>query len=254
MPAQVAEPGYPIESVGNALRLLLLLRERTHLRVSECAAELGVARSTAHRLLAMLEYYGFIRRDPKRRGYRAGEAVLSLGLSAVRSLDIRARARPFMEALRDEVEETVVLVIQEGMNIRFIDGVEPTRALRVAGRIGLMLPAHNTSAGQAILAAMTPDQLHELYPDRTLPSRDGSPAPLWHRFEETLAEVRQHGYAVAYTDTDIDIGAVSVVIPQELGETRAALTVATPASRLTSEHSRRLGEAAERTARLIGMG
>lgn len=239
-----AQPAYPIESVGNALRLLLLLRERSQLRVSECAAELGVARSTAHRLMAMLEHYGFLRRDAARRTYRAGEVLLSLGLAAVNGLDIRARARPFMEALRDEVDETVVLVLQEGRNVRFVDAVETTKALRVGGRVGLSLPAHSTSAGLAILAAMTPDQVRDLHPGDTAPVGLG----------KILAEVRETGYAVAYTETDVEIGAVGVAIPDGVGTVRAALAIAAPASRLTPELTEHWGEAALKTARLISMG
>ncbi|MHA6631087.1 helix-turn-helix domain-containing protein [Pseudonocardia sichuanensis] len=88
-----AGPTYPIESVRNALLLVLLLRDRKRLRVSECAAELGVAWSTAHRLLAMLEHYGFLQRDAASRTYLAGEALLALGLAGVNRLDIRARGQ-----------------------------------------------------------------------------------------------------------------------------------------------------------------
>ena len=38
----------PVGSVENALRLLLMFRDRDSIRVSEAAADLGVARSTAH--------------------------------------------------------------------------------------------------------------------------------------------------------------------------------------------------------------
>ena len=53
----------------------------------------------------MLEHYGFLQRSPGGRAYRSGEALLALGLSAVNNLDIRARARPFMESLRDRVDD-----------------------------------------------------------------------------------------------------------------------------------------------------
>jgi DNA-binding IclR family transcriptional regulator len=249
-----SEPAYPVESVGNALRLLLLLRQQSQLRVSECAAELGVARSTAHRLMAMLEHYGFLRRDPVRRTYRAGEALLALGLSAVDGLDIRVRARPFLEALRDEVQETVVLVLLEGRNVRFVDAVETTRALRVGGRVGLVLPAHSTSVGLAVLAAMTPEQVHALYPDDVLPGRGEDAGRPRSELEEQLAAIRETGYAVAYTDTDVEIGAIGVAVPQGFGAVPAALAIAAPASRLTPELTDRWGRAALRTARLIGMG
>ena len=57
-------PQYPIESVDNALKLLLLLGEQPQIRLSEATRYLGVASSTAHRLLAMLSYRGFVRQDP----------------------------------------------------------------------------------------------------------------------------------------------------------------------------------------------
>ncbi|MFD0533119.1 helix-turn-helix domain-containing protein [Actinomadura luteofluorescens] len=57
------KPPYPLRSVDNALHLLQVLRDQGGLRVSEAAAELGTARSTAHRLLAMLVYRGFAVQD-----------------------------------------------------------------------------------------------------------------------------------------------------------------------------------------------
>ena len=53
------KPPYSIDSVDNALRILQTLRDSGQVRVSDVAAELGIARSTAHRLLAMLVYRDF---------------------------------------------------------------------------------------------------------------------------------------------------------------------------------------------------
>ena len=68
-PAESLAPQYPIESVDNALRLLLLLGEQPQVRLSEASRYLGVASSTAHRLLAMLAYRGFVRQDPVSKAY-----------------------------------------------------------------------------------------------------------------------------------------------------------------------------------------
>jgi DNA-binding IclR family transcriptional regulator len=62
-----ATPAYRLSSVDHALELLLLFRSRPALRVSEVAAELDVARSTAHRLLGMLVYRQFAVQDPVTR-------------------------------------------------------------------------------------------------------------------------------------------------------------------------------------------
>jgi DNA-binding IclR family transcriptional regulator len=68
------KPPYAIESVDNALRILQVLRDSGQARVSDVAAELGIARSTAHRLLAMLVYRDFAIQAAD-RSYRPGPAL-----------------------------------------------------------------------------------------------------------------------------------------------------------------------------------
>ncbi len=131
-----------------------------------------------------------------------------------------------MESLRDRVDETITLALLEGRNVRFVDAVETTRALRVGGQVGLLLPAHATSAGKAILAAMPPSELRELYPEDALPGRTGAPLATRTELEDDLAEVRRMGYAVAYNESDVEIGAVGVTIPQGPHHGRAALAIA----------------------------
>ena len=74
-------PQYPIESVDKALKLLLLLGDQPEIRLSEATRYLGVASSTAHRLLAMLAYRGFVRQDPVSKAYLPGPGVDQCGVS-----------------------------------------------------------------------------------------------------------------------------------------------------------------------------
>src|SRR6266704_6869809 len=99
-------PAYPIASVDNALRLLMLFRDTPRVRLSEASEHLGVAHSTAHRLMAMLAYHGFVRQEPGSRAYVAGPALVEIGLAAVRELDIRLHARPVLESLAASLRET----------------------------------------------------------------------------------------------------------------------------------------------------
>jgi DNA-binding IclR family transcriptional regulator len=108
-------PNYPIESVDNALRLLLSLLERQSMTVSDASELLGVAPSTAHRLLAMLQYRGFVDQDKLTKRYRSGPVLLKLGLTAVRQMDLRQHARPVLERLSKEIAETVNLVVLQGL-------------------------------------------------------------------------------------------------------------------------------------------
>jgi len=164
-------PTYPIGSVNNALRLLLMFRDHPLIRVSEAGVALGVAASTAHRLLAMLEYHGFVQQDEETRGYRSGPALVEIGLTAVRSIDVRSHLLPYMERLCDEVDETVQLMVLEGPDCLFLEAVESRQVVRTSSRVGLRLPAYTVSGGKALLAELAPARLRELYPTSRLEVR-----------------------------------------------------------------------------------
>ena len=245
-------PSYPIESVDNALKLLHMLRDRSQIRVSEASTAIGVARSTAHRLLAMLQHHGFVRQDPFSRAYVVGPALLDFGLAVLRDQDIRARARPFLETLSRETGETVHLVALQGRDVLFLDCVESAKPVRVGNRTGLLLPAHCTSAGKALLAALTPERFRALYPEERLPGLTRRSIRGRARLEREVAAVRRRGYATNFGETADDIGSVGVVIPEPRRAARAALSVAAPTSRLTDKAVSTMAKAALRAAAAIG--
>lgn len=128
-------PQYPIESVDNALRVVLL-GEHHSLRLTDVSKYLGMASSTAHRLLAILQYRGYVQQDATTRSYVPGPTLDSLAFGLLRRLDARDRARPVLERLNNDLGETVHLGRLEGNEVHFIDSIESDRALRVANRLG----------------------------------------------------------------------------------------------------------------------
>jgi DNA-binding IclR family transcriptional regulator len=237
--------------VAKALEILLLLRDRDAIGVSETSRQLGIARSTAHRLLSMLEHYEFAQRDPKSREYRSGPALVSLGLAAVLHMDIRRRARPHMERLAIQVEETVTLIGLEGADVRFLDCVESPRTIRVAARTGLLRPAHCTSAGKAMLAARGREDLEALYPAATLPGLTDRSITSRDTLFSELEEVRRTGYATNIGESDAGLAAVGVAIPDMAGPPTAGLGIAAPEARLAPEQITRIADAARRAASAI---
>ena len=145
-------PLYPIESVDNALQILLRLGDHDQLRLTDVSHYLGVASSTAHRLLAMLQYRGFVRQDARTRTYGPGAALTGVAFSILQRFDVRGALRPFLEQLHREFSETVHLGVLDGSSVRFIDAIESPRAVRVAARLGLSMPAHCTSTGKFLIA------------------------------------------------------------------------------------------------------
>ena len=147
------------------MRLIRLFNDRDTLRLTDACSYLGVAHSTAHRLLAMLIHHGFVQQDPQSRTYRPGPTLLEIGLAVVEKSDFRTKARPLLVELVELFDETVHLMTLEGTKVRYVDAVEGTRALRVAPRTGGLLPAHCTSGGKALLAELPDERIRAMYAD-----------------------------------------------------------------------------------------
>jgi DNA-binding IclR family transcriptional regulator len=236
-PISDAKPGpaYPIASVDNALRLLLMFRDHGQLRLSEVATSLGVAHSTAHRLLAMLVHHDFVRQDGDLRTYVVGPALLDVGLAAVRRIDIRTYAQPVLDDLSAATEETVHLGQLEGTSVRYLAAAESDQPLRVAARTGQLLPARSTANGKALLAELSRVQVDELFPVST---EAGTPEALTAEEREELhlelERVREMGYATNYR-RGVDIVSVAVVVRDRQGVAIAAINASAPATRMTKK-------------------
>jgi DNA-binding IclR family transcriptional regulator len=225
------DPRAGVGAVENGLRLLQLYRQRDALGVSETARLLGVGRSTAHRLLTTLRANGFVVQDQS-RAYRVGPALRDLATAIAESGVARTRYRPYMQALCDEIGETVNLVSLRGADAIFVDSVETRRPLRVAGREGVVLPAHAVSAGKALLAALPIDVLHELYADEALTALTDRTLRTRTALEAQLEIVRQRGYAVNIGESERGITAAACAVPGRAAGERLAIAVSAPSSRV----------------------
>ena len=228
-----ADHGTPTTSVDNALWLLELVGERQALRVAEAADLLGVARSTAHRLLTALRRRGFVMQDRPNGAYRPGPALVEIGLAAVSRIDIRRVARPVLEDVREQTQETVSLAVLEGTSIRFVDCVESPRSVRVGNRTGVVRPAHASAVGKAILAGLSATELDRRYPHEELPAATtGAALTSRTALRAELAQIRIQGYALNWEESADGVCAVAVALRDTVGQPLAGLGVAAPSSRM----------------------
>jgi DNA-binding IclR family transcriptional regulator len=99
-------PSYAITSVDHALRLAAVLQLEGGLTVSAAAERLGVARSTAHRVLQMLVYRDFARQDDE-RVYRPGLVLELAAHSQSLTAKLRRVSLPHLERLSAAFDESV---------------------------------------------------------------------------------------------------------------------------------------------------
>lgn len=227
-------PQYPIESVDNALRLLLLFETRPSIRLTDASKYLGVASSTAHRLMGMLLYRGFVRQNPESKAYEPGQALSSIAFAIRRHVDIVNLVRPAMEGLFRNTGETVHFAGLEGSNAHFIAALESQRAVRVASRRGARMPAHCTGTGKAMLSLLTQEELYALYPDEELAGLTNKSITSRTVLEDALQTIRQTGYATSREESEDGVMSVAVPIVAPDGA-YYGLNVSVPAHRMTEQ-------------------
>lgn len=245
-------PAYPLKAVENALLVIKFLQEHSAVRVSDVADHLGVAKSTAHRVLAMLVFHGFALQDAH-RVYRPGPALRPLADTAAPPPDLITLAHPHLRKLSRETGETVHLMVLQGNGIRFIDGIEGSQTLRVGSRIGMLLPAHATSGGKALLAELPDEELRALYP-RGISTGTLTPASAISdlaALRRDLDGVRRRGYALNIEESEPGVHAVGTCVRDGAGRAIAAAAIAVPSARWTRRQMTELATPLAATAAQI---
>ncbi|QJU56312.1 IclR family transcriptional regulator (plasmid) [Herbiconiux sp. KACC 21604] len=232
-----APPSYAVESVMNAARILLMLRSASELHVGAVSEELGVARSTAHRLLTTLQSQGLLHQPAARRAYTPGPALVELGARVVGAMDLRGQARPVLERLAEKTGETTHLLILRGDEVVFVDGVDGRHAIRAATRIGAFELAHVSAAGKVLLAELPLAELHRRYPRKELTGGTDGAVHTRTALERELAEVRERGYAVNDSESEAGLCAVSVALRDVGGLAVGAVSVSGPSARMSDRVS-----------------
>jgi DNA-binding IclR family transcriptional regulator len=223
---------YPIGSVGKALGLLGLLKDRKALRVTEVGRALGVAPSTAHRLLAMFEQCGFLQQGERNSAYTIGPALVEIATSIAGHLDIETALRPHINALVRELNETALLCIVRGNRTVYLDAVESTHALRAVSQTGRSIPAHTTAGGKALLAEYSAAEVCRIYPTEDLGRSTPKSIASRSALLLDLRRIRERGFATDNEESELHFAACAAVVRDRAGIARAAIVVAGPASRV----------------------
>jgi DNA-binding IclR family transcriptional regulator len=219
-------PAYAIASVDNALQAATMLQMEGELTVSVIADRLGVARSTAHRLLQMLVYRDFAIQT-NGRAYRPGPKMELVAHSRTVTSQLRSIALPHLRRLVNLTGETANLAVRTGALVRFIASVESDHALRVGSREGMVFPAHRATAGLLLLAALDEDEVDALYAEGAYDESVIGRLQM-SDLRRQLNTVRRNGFAVNNRGMEEDVVAVGLPVFDANGMPIAGLAVCMP--------------------------
>jgi len=251
------EPVALVQSVDRALTVLEILAKRGVAGVTEIAGELGVHKSTASRLVAVLESRGFVEQLADRGKYRLGFGIVRLAGALTVQRDLAHESRKACESLAADVGETVDVAILDGDRVINISEVRGPAAVASHNWVGQSTPPHATSSGKVLLAYADLDLTGVLggsltrYTAQTVTDLD--------ELRAELAQVRERGWGATVEEYEVGLNALAAPVRDHRGEVVAAVSVSGPSYRLTeatfpavsvrlleatAEFSRRLGHLA----------
>ncbi|OEU62666.1 MAG: IclR family transcriptional regulator [Desulfuromonadales bacterium C00003094] len=228
---------YMIQAVSHALDLL----EQFHgddvdeLGVTELSKRLKLHKNNVFRLLATLESRGYIEQNKVTENYRLGLKSLELGQTFIKKMGLLHQAKPVLEELVDESNETAYVAIFKDGYIVYLDVVETGLTVRVVSRVGTRLPSYCTAAGKVHLAYMSDEEIESYLPAQDLEAY--TPHSITDRevLKKDLAKVAEQGYAFDIEELDIGVRCVAAPIRDYTRRIVGALSISGPATRFSDE-------------------
>ncbi|MEU9115542.1 IclR family transcriptional regulator [Streptomyces sp. NPDC048483] len=234
-----------VQSVDRAVSVLEILARLGEAGVTEISEELGVHKSTAFRILGVLENRGLVGQEKERGKYFLGAGVLRLAGAAAIRLDISQEGQPVCRALADDTGETANIAVLDGdaaVNIMQARGAAAVTAYNWLGR---RTPLHATASGKVLLAHLPRDRQEALvtrklarFTENTLTTPAGLRTQLTAAFED--------GFARSTEELEIGLNAVAAPVRAHDGGVIGAIGVSGPAYRMERAL---LPELAERSAK-----
>ena len=219
--------------VNATLRILDLMASRGPSSLADLTRELGLAKSTAHRICGVLVERAWAVRSADGR-YSLGIRALRLGSHAT-DLPIVTAFRTVAARFLEELDETIALAVVDGDESLYVALEETSQPVRYVTHIGSKTPVFASASGRVVLASQPPQVITAMFANRSLITPTGHRIRGLRELRTILEGVRTEGLAENWDETAQGLYAASVPISNHTGATIAALTTLVPRSRVTPE-------------------
>ena len=211
------------QTLSRGLDLVAAVAERP-LTLAELADQVGLARTTVHRLASTLVEHSYLKLS-RASGYSLGPRLLELGYLASRQASLPRIARDHLEQLAASTRDTAYLGVLDGSRALYLDKIPGSRRVEVAAGIGERFPLRSTGLGKALILDADEEALRHYYDYE---------ARLGHGYavdvETWLARMREYaawGWALDLEENGDQIRCVAAPIRDVTGGIAGAISVAT---------------------------
>jgi len=203
--------GDAVQSVKRALELLEIISGEKEIGVRELSRQSGLSRSTVQRLLFTLTEGGYLTQNLSNQKYHLSFKLFQLGNRAIFQNDLRTIARPILEQLLFQVQETIVLGIIDMGDVIYLDKLTVPQEIQMASTVGSRVPSHCTATGKAILAFLPKEERRTILREKHLKAYTNHTITGLPELEKDLTAIRSRGYSI--DSEERYPGVVSVAAP-----------------------------------------
>jgi len=216
-----------VQSLVKGLKVISAFNQyRPSMTLSEVAAETGYTRAATRRFLLTLVNEGYAKQQGKQFSLTA--KVLDLGFSYLSTLDIWHSAKPLMNELVEQLNESCSAAVLDGCDVVYVARVATTkRIMSITLNVGTRLPAFATSMGRVLLADMSAPALNNFLDTCQIEPFTQYTVTDKNALKAEIAQVKAQGYSMVEQELEIGLTSISVPVHNRSGEVIAALNVST---------------------------
>jgi len=245
-----ANEQYYLRSIGRALDVLDCFDGTAPLALKDISASTDLPESTLFRVLLTLEKHGYLQQAVD--GTYQLSAKLRFGWLVEEANRLKLKARPELERLANQFNETASIAYLYDDRIHVLDSIETFHEIRMSNRVGRVLPPHCSAMGKAITAFQDralADQILEVYglsrrTEHTITDR----ARLFSEFDQ----IRQTGIACDREESNLGGICYAGAIRNAEQKIVAALSLSTPVVRMTPAREEETRRAVLDAAQRVG--
>ncbi|MBB93791.1 MAG: IclR family transcriptional regulator [Rhodobacteraceae bacterium] len=216
------KPTDTISSLAKGLRVIeCFSADAPRLSIADVARDTGLDRATARRCLLTLEAEGYADYDGK--FFSLTPRILRLGMGALASLPLPQIVQPWLDQLADQIGQSCSVSILDGLEIVYVARAAQRRVMSIGLMPGSRLPAHCTSMGRVLLAALPEPEARAVIEASDLTPRTPFSLTDPDEIMARIAEARRDGYIVIDQEVETGLRALAVPVLNAQGRTIAAL-------------------------------
>lgn len=224
-------PAKLTQSVRRATRILSCFSDQTpELRVTDISLKLDLTPSLVSRLLATLEYDGYVEQDPATGLYRLGRMILTLAGVALNHNQLRRIALSEMQAASSHLGLGVNLAVLDGDSMFYLAHLETPENPRPYTLIGRHNPLHATGMGKVLLAFLPEVDALKLLKTLPLNSYTANTCTSIKALKAELAQVRKQGWGIELEELALGRACVAGPLRDASGHVVGALSFSGPLS------------------------